>query len=79
MLDECTYVHSVMFCMRCFLRAFGKGVRLEAALRPDALLPHVVIEAAAVLAGVPGERHQQDERAVDQVVVEPVVESRRRG
>ena len=47
------------------LGAFGEGIRLEAALRPDALLADVVIEASAVLAGIPGKRHQQNERTVD--------------
>ncbi len=47
------------------LRALGEGELLEAVLRPDALLADVVVEAAAVLADVAGQRDQQDQGAVD--------------
>src|SRR5689334_22609398 len=58
-----------------FLSTPGKGKLEEAVLGPDALLPHVVIEPAAVLACVAGKRDKQNHRSVGEVVVKPVIGS----
>src|SRR5579872_775206 len=57
------------------LARFWKSELEESLLRPKAFLPDVVIESASIFAGVSSEGDQQDEGAVGQIIVEPVVGS----
>src|SRR5690349_12281584 len=58
-----------------FLATLGESQFEKAVLGPDALLPDIVIEPAAVLACVAGKCDKQNHRSVGEVVVKPVIGS----